>query len=132
MNRRGDKIVERRKYTDRLVDFLPFDFNEYIGDEKTKAVCERYFEKITKATIDLGFIVIKENRFRSPGNDWDALGVLAGNNIISNKLAGNLGDAKSMRNIIIHEYGYVDDELVFDSLKNELVCHVGEFLEAVK
>lgn len=132
MSRRGDKIVEIEGYLDVLEKFLPEDFDEYIGDEKTKAACERYFEKIAEAVIDLVFLVIKEEGFRSPDNDRDAMKVLSENSIISLELSDRLSDAKSMRNIIIHEYGYIDDKLVFDSMKNELIRDVGKFLEAVR
>ena len=132
MNRRGDKIVEIEGYLGRLREFLPASFDEYMDDKKTKAACERYFEKIVEAVIDLVFLVIKERGFRSPNSDRDALGVLCENEIISGKLTDKLGGAKSMRNIIIHEYGYIDDGLVFDSLKNELIGDVEEFLEVIK
>lgn len=129
MNRRDDKIVEIEKYLDRLEEFLPSSFDEYMNDEKTKAACERYFEKIVEAAIDLVFIIIKEGGFRSPETDRDALDVLCENNIISFNLAGKLSDAKSMRNIVIHEYGDIDDKLVFDAMKNELIVDIKNFLK---
>ncbi len=132
MNRRGDKIVEIEKYLDILKEFLPSDFDEYMSDEKTKAACERYFEKIIEAVIDLVFLIIKENSFRSPENDRDAFDILCENGVVPKKLTGSLSDAKSMRNIIIHEYGYIDDRMVFNSVRDELIKDVEKFLELVK
>jgi len=131
-NRRGDKIVEIESYVKSLESFLPESFDEYISDGKTKAACERYFEKIVEAVIDLVVLVIKENGLKTPMSDRAALDILAEKNIISATLSNKLGDAKSMRNIIVHEYGNIDDKKVFDAIKGEIALDVREFLEAVR
>ena len=131
-NRRGDKIVEIEGYLKELKEFLPGGFDEYMSDKKTRAACERYFEKIVEAVIDLVVLVIKERELGAPMSDRDALDILSENNIISSVLSEKLGDAKSMRNIIVHEYGYIDDRKVFDALRNELFGDVKKILEAVR
>jgi len=131
-NRRGDKIVEIEGYMDRLKSIIPENFNKYLDNFVIKAACERYFEKIVEAVIDLAFLIIKENEFRSPNSDRDALNILSEKNVISSTLSDKFGDAKSMRNIIVHEYGYIDDRKVFDAMKDELFNDVEEFLEAIR
>ena len=37
-----------------------------------------------------------------------------------------------MRNIISHEYGKIDDEIVFDSIKDELILDAEEFIKQIK
>ncbi|NPE27044.1 DUF86 domain-containing protein [Methanococcoides sp. SA1] len=132
MDRRGDKVVEIEKYLDELCRIFPQTFKEYMDNFEKRAACERYFEKIIEASIDLVFVIIKENKFRSPDSDRDALKVLVENDVVSESLAESLGNAKSMRNIIIHEYGQIDDELVFNSLKKELVKDVGKLLGVIR
>ena len=131
MNRKGDKIIEIEKYLTNLEDYLPSDFETYMSDGKSRMACERCFEKIVEAVIDLVFVMIKENKFKSPDSDRDALNILSENDIISPELSGKLGDAKSMRNIIIHEYGNIDDRKIFDAIQNKLFYDVREFLEAI-
>ena len=58
--------------------------------------------------------------------------ILAGNKIISPELASKLSDAKGMRNIITHEYGEIDDKIVFEALSNEIIRDAREFIEDVK
>ena len=53
-------------------------------------------------------------------------------NIISEKLSTNLKDAKGMRNIIAHDYGKIDDELVFESLKEQLIPDTEEFIKSIR
>ena len=131
MNRRGDKIVEIKKYLDELRDFFPSSFDEYISDGKTKAACERYFEKIVESVVDLAFLVIKERGFRSPDFSREAFIILSEKNLISDELSLRLGNAKSMRNWLTHRYGKVDDRRVFDAIRDKLFFDVEKFLEGV-
>ena len=44
-NRISDKINEIETYLEELEEITPNSFNAYAKDFKTKAACERYFEK---------------------------------------------------------------------------------------
>jgi len=117
---------------EELTGFVPEDFEDYIHDFRTKAACERYFEKIIEAAVDLAFLLIKERKFRTPEDDKGAFDILAEENVISIKLATKLKDAKGMRNIIAHQYGNVDDRTVFESITEELARDVHDFLRDIK
>ena len=132
MNRRGDKVIEIEMYLKELRSILPNDLEMYLNSFEKRAACERYFEKIVEAVIDLIFIVIKEMDFKTPNSNREALDLLFENNVISENLLQKLKDAKATRNWLAHRYGKVNDELVFDSLKDELIRDVEEFLGAVK
>jgi len=127
-----DKLSEIKTYLDELDDFLPSTFNEYSHDLRTKAACERYFEKIVESVVDLAFIIIKERGFKLPEEEKESFDILANENIISKKLATRLKDAKGMRNIIAHQYGGVDDEVVFDAITTEIVADVGELIASIE
>jgi len=126
-----DKIEEIEQYVDELDEIIPEDFSEYVEDRKAKAACERYFEKIIEAVVDLAFLVIKASGLKIPEDDKGAFESLANAKRISEELAAKLRDAKGMRNIIAHEYGSIDDELVFESIKNALTKDVGEFVKSI-
>jgi len=53
----NDKIDEVEKYLKELDAITPYNFDEYL-EIKTRAACERYFEKIVEAIADLAFLVI--------------------------------------------------------------------------
>ena len=131
-NRIDDKICEIEKYLDELEEIKPLNLEDYIKDIKTKAACERYFEKIVEACVDLASLVISYKRLNIPEDDEKAFYVLSHNNIITMELANKLKEAKGMRNIIAHEYGKVDDELVFPAVKEELIPDVEKFLQKIK
>jgi len=64
-----------------------------------------------------------------PEEDKETFDILAKGEIISNELAIKLKDAKGMRNILSHQYGNVDDEIVFESITEELDKDVREFIK---
>lgn len=128
----NDKAEEIESYLAELDSFVPSSFDEYLNDRKTKAACEHYFEKIIESLADLAFLFIREKGFPSPDDDIAAFFVLAEKNIISNELARKLKEAKSMRNLISHEYGKVDDALVFEAISKDLEKDVKEFLKSVR
>ena len=79
----------------------------------------------------LSFLIIKEKGLKIPEDDKKSFEILNEENIIPKKLTNKLKDAKGMRNIIAHDYGSVDDEIVFESITSELIKDVKEFLEEV-
>lgn len=128
----AEKIEDIERYLDELESWIPDSFENYKRDLKTKSACERHFEKIAEATVDLTFLIINTKGLKIPEDEDSSFFILAGNNIISKELAGKLKDAKGMRNFIAYEYGKIDDGLVFNSLSNELIADVREFVKSVK
>ena len=57
---------------------------------------------------------------------------MAGNQIISRDFARKLKDRKSMRNFIAHEYGEIDDKLVFEAISEHLEKDIKEFINIIK
>ncbi|MBI2139232.1 DUF86 domain-containing protein, partial [Candidatus Woesearchaeota archaeon] len=47
-------------------------------------------------------------------------------------LSERLKDAKRMRNILAHEYGEVDDEIIFHAVKEEMPRDIKEFISLIK
>ena len=119
-----DKIDEIETYLSELKEIIPSDFDDYENDNKTKAACERYFEKIIESVVDLVFLIIKEKGYKIPEDDKESFDILAKENMISLDLTKKLKDAKGMRNIIAHQYGTVDNNIVFHSITDELVTDV--------
>lgn len=127
-----DKIKEIEEFLDQLKYIIPASFNEYQSNIEKKAACERYVEKIVEATVDLAFLIIKLKKLKIPEDDIDAFNILSNNKIIDENLSKKLKMAKGMRNIIAHEYGKIDDRVVFEAITEELERDVREFIKNVK
>ncbi|MDD5162949.1 MAG: DUF86 domain-containing protein [Candidatus ainarchaeum sp.] len=127
-----DKIREIENYLEELSEILPSSFREYSFDLKSKAACERYFEKIVEAIVDLAFLVIREKGLQTPEEDKEAFDILCKAKIIDAPLATRLKEAKGMRNFLAHQYGAIDDKIVFKALKKELRKDAGIFIASIE
>ena len=130
-NRIKEKIKEIENYLSELEDIIPSSFKDY-KELKTKAACERYFEKIIEAVVDLAFLTIKDKNLKIPEEDKEAFDILKDENLISKELSEKLKEVKGMRNLIAHDYGIIDDEIVFESITQELEKDVNEFIKKIK
>ena len=128
----NDKVIEIEKDLEELSIIAPRSFEGYKRNIEKKAACERYFEKIMESVIDLCFILIKEKDFRVPEDDEDVFNIFFKEKIISEELSKKLKDAKGMRNFIIHQYGKINDELVFEAVTEQLGKDVGEFIGNIR
>lgn len=126
-----EKIEQIEQFVQELSEFKAENFEEYKNNLKTKAACERYGEKIPEAFVDLALLTIRYLNLPSPKDEDNAFEVLEQYKIISKNLCKNLKSAKSMRNFIAHEYGKVDDKIVFEATSYELERDANEFIKRI-
>ena len=132
MKRIDDKLLELEMFIEQLRSIAPASLNEYQTNIEKKAACERFVEKIVEVILDVAFLLIKLKKLRIPEDDADAFRVLLESKIINDQLATKLKNAKGMRNVIVHQYGKVDDAVVFTSITEELEGDVKMFIELVR
>ena len=132
MTRINDKINEINGFLEELKSIIPTSLDEYKSSIEKKAACERYVEKIVEAVTDLAFLIIKNKKLKIPEDDIDAFNILLENKIIDDSIATKLKNAKGMKNIISHQYGKIDDEIVFEAITEELEKDVRDFVENAK
>lgn len=132
MSRASDKILEITKLIEEMETIIPGNLEEYKASLEKKAACERYVERIVESATDLAFLAIKHKKLRIPEDDADAFNILMGAGIIDAALAKKLKQAKGMRNIIAHEYGKIDDEIVFEAITEELAKDVQAFIAKIR
>lgn len=132
MKRIEEKIEEIKTYLDELNEIIPNEFNKYRHSNIIKAACERYVEKIMEAVTDLAFLIIKLKKFELPEDDIDSFRILKCEKIIDDELFNKLKLAKGMRNIIAHQYGKIDDKVIFDSITNKLINDINMFLKIIE
>ena len=126
-----DKIKEVEKYLSDLEKVVPENIEIYLKNLEKRLACERAFEKIIESVNDLAILAIKEKRFQMPSEDIKAFEVLSDKKIISKELADNIKEAKGMRNFLAHQYGNIDDEIVFEAVQKEVFNDVNEFISQI-
>ena len=132
MTRITEKTEDINIFLEELKSIIPSSLEEYKSSLEKKAACERYAEKIVEALTDLAFLTIKSKKLKIPEDDIDAFNILLENKIIDSSLAARLKNAKGMRNVISHQYGNIDDAVVFKAITQELEIDAKKFIDVIK
>jgi len=118
------KLDEMVKYVKELQSMLP-DQEDYLHDLIRRRACEKTIEVAIESLIDVCAMIVSAQRFGLPETEENILDMLIEKKVLSSKLAEKLKDMKGFRNILIHRYGNVDDEIVFYNLSS----HMNDFYE---
>lgn len=114
------KIDELDMYLEELEEIAPESFEEYRGSAEKRRACERLLQIAIEAVIDISYMLARDLSMGLPADEDSIFDALAKKKIISREFSETLKDMKSFRNILVHRYGTVDDELVFDAIKGKI------------
>ena len=116
------KIDRLDRYLHELKDIMPENFETYQKIEKKRA-CERLLQVSIESVLDICAQVVIELRLGLPSEEDEIFEKLEQAKIISSATRETLKRMRGFRNILVHEYGHIDDRLVYDVLKN----NIGDF-----
>ena len=97
----------------------PDRFEAYQRTE-TKRACERLLQVSVEAVIDICALLVVGLRLGLPGEEDDLFERLFRHGAISGPMAATLRRMKGLRNLLVHEYGRINDELVFETVHGRL------------
>lgn len=97
----------------------------YQNEVRVRRYVERTLHVLIEACIDAAQHIISDEGYREPLSFRDAFIVLAEENIVSRELLLRLEKMAAFRNLIVHYYERVDDQVVFDVFKQ----HTKDFLD---
>ncbi|MEM5812134.1 MAG: DUF86 domain-containing protein [Candidatus Aenigmatarchaeota archaeon] len=131
------KIDELDSYRKELEEIMPQEYEDYVSSTETKRACERLLHIMIETVIDICNLIVKELKLGLPGEEEDFFNKLQKKGILSRSLVGKLKSMKGFRNILVHRYDEVDDELVFrflrknlgdfDSFRKEIIAFLEKF-----
>lgn len=113
------RLDELDQYQRELRQVMPSSFEEYKNIEKKRA-CERLLQISIECVIDVCAFVVSGLSLGLPSEEDDLFERLEEAKIISSAMKETLKKMKGFRNLLVHEYGRVDDEIVYDMLRNRL------------
>ena len=114
------KIGELDSYLQELEEIIPETYEEYEKSTEKKRSCERLLHISIESVIDICMLLVKGLKLGVPVEEEDVFEKLEKKKAFPKKMVKKLRQMKGLRNILVHRYGDVDDELVFDSLNTEL------------
>jgi uncharacterized protein YutE (UPF0331/DUF86 family) len=113
------KLDELDGYLGELRSVAPARFEEYRQVEKKRA-CERLLQVSIEAVIDSCALLVTGLRLGLPGEEDDLFEKLAERGVVSSSLTRTLRRMRGLRNLLVHEYGRVNDEMVFETVRQRL------------
>ncbi len=100
----------------QVVEKITID--NYKKDILIKRTIEREIQLIVESATDINNMLLKKID-KGPAKDYfNSFIDLAENNIIEMDFALQIAPSTGLRNILVHEYNRIDDNIVFNSIEN--------------
>jgi uncharacterized protein YutE (UPF0331/DUF86 family) len=110
------KLSELDGYLGELRSIAPESLAAYRQVEKRRA-CERLLQISVETVLDVCHLLVRGLNLGLPAEEDAVFEKLEQAAVISDDLTAILRRMKGCRNILVHEYGGVDDEIVFEIVR---------------
>jgi len=110
------KIDELDSYLKELEEIMPKNYEEYANSIEKKRACERLLHISVESLIDICTLLVKGLKLGLPSSEEDLFDKLGKKKITTKEMLKKLKTMRGFRNILVHIYGEVDDEIVFQTL----------------
>ena len=107
------KFDELEGYVGELRQVVPASFAEYMDKLEKRRACERLLQLSIQCMMDICALFVSGLRLGLPAEEDDIFEKLESAKIISPNLSGMLKTMKGFRNILVHEYGGIDNAIVY-------------------
>ena len=124
------KLAEIEGYLGEIYENTPQSFEEYESNTVLKRAMERLLQITIEACIDICAMLVKELKLGIPSKEEDFIQKLE-NIVLSNEVVASLKNMKKFRNLIVHGYSKIDDKLVYNILREDLV-DIEKFISEIK
>ncbi len=114
-----NKYDNVQKYIKRIREEYGNDKNN-LYDYKTLDPIVLNLQRACEATIDIAMYIISTRKFRIPQTKKDAFVILEENAVISKELSTKMQNMVGFRNIAVHEYKQIDEDIVASVIENNL------------
>jgi uncharacterized protein YutE (UPF0331/DUF86 family) len=106
------KLDEMIEYIEELKEMLP-DEEEYLQDLIRRRACEKTIEVAIESLIDVSAMIVSAGKFGLPASEEGIFDILVGKEVISREFGEKLKNLKGFRNVLIHRYPHVADDMVY-------------------
>ena len=114
------KLSRLQHYVDVLKTAEDINWQKYRDDLRTKAFVERYLHLAIEELLDIANHFVSFHQWREPAGYRDLLLILTEQGILPREHLTVFQNMASFRNMLVHRYENIDDELVFGIFKKRL------------
>jgi uncharacterized protein YutE (UPF0331/DUF86 family) len=126
--RKIDRILENIRYLNIVKERDP---GEVAANYETRIAIRYAIHELVQVCTDLAFHICAINSLPAPESYRDAFKVLGENHLLEQELAQKMEKWAGMRNLIVHIYEEIDDNLLFQAILDDL-GDFEEFLKAIE
>jgi uncharacterized protein YutE (UPF0331/DUF86 family) len=114
------KAASVRVHLDRIAAKAGADLQVFMSDRDRQDVVSFNLHLAIENCIDIAAHIISENGWGVPGSASEMFYLLEDRGILDPELTERMIKAVGLRNLIVHEYGKVDLNLLFATVRNNL------------
>jgi len=114
------KLSRLRSYVEVLKRAEDINWEKYRSDLRAKAFVERYLHLAIEEVIDIANHFVSFYKWREPVGYRDLFAILREHGIIDEEHLHTFQSMASFRNMLVHRYETIEDELVFGLFKKRL------------
>ena len=118
------KLDEMMGYVGELQGMLP-ERDEYLQDLISRRACEKTIEVAIESLVNVSAMIVSAEKLGLPTSEESIFDILVLNKIMPKECGEKLKDLKGFRNVLIHRYAHVADDMVHYNLIN----HLDDFYE---
>lgn len=110
------KLDKLQNYYTELQAFSSLSLDEYISKSIYRRAVERTLQLIVECATDINNMLLKLHDRKGAGDYFNSFIDIAEQNIIPVEFALKIAPSTGLRNILVHEYEEINDEIVYHSI----------------
>lgn len=121
----NDEIILRKtqklkEYTNELRQAKDITWEKYQKNMRDRAFVERYIHIAIQTVFDIANHIISYEEWKEPDTYRETFSILASHGVLPDEKAADYQNMASFRNMLVHHYESVENEVVFGIFKNRL------------
>ena len=114
------KLVEIQDYIEQVEENLPSDEEEFFHSGIKKHGIYKLIESAIENVIKICSMINSDLKLGIPSDEDSIIKNLADKKILSKELYEKIINMKGFRNILVHRYGKINDEIAFENIKENI------------
>ncbi len=120
----GDVIIRKlsklKEYVDELRTANDISYDAYRSNARNRAFVERYIHIAIQTVFDIANNIISYRQWKEPETYRETFSILSAHGVLPDNKVADFQNMASFRNMLVHHYENVDDEVVYGIFKNRL------------
>jgi len=113
-------IRHLQQFTAYLQEIVAQDQREFLGDSRSIGSARYYLQVSIETCINIANHIIATDRLRAPKDYKDSFQVLNEAGILPDDLTRTMRELAGLRNLLVHLYWDVDDQMIYNGIRSEL------------